>query len=65
MAKGQEELVVITRAYDLVLWSCHHTSRFPRNHHFVLGERIERFAADLDADFLEEILRGEGILENP
>ncbi len=37
-----EELTVITKAYDLVLWSCHHTSRFPRNQRFVLGERIER-----------------------
>ena len=41
MAK-REELVVITKTYDLVLWSCNHTSRFPRNHRFVLGERIER-----------------------
>ena len=46
MAK-REELVVITKTYDLVLWSCHHTSRFPRNHRFVLGERIERQLYDL------------------
>ena len=26
----------------LILWSCNHTSKFPRNHRFVLGERIER-----------------------
>jgi hypothetical protein len=42
-----QELVVITKAYDLVLWSCHHTSRRPRNHRFVLGERIERKLYDL------------------
>src|SRR5215469_16288867 len=41
MAKDQE-LIVITKTYDLILWSCNHTSRFPRNHRFVLGERIER-----------------------
>jgi hypothetical protein len=35
-----EELVVITKTYDLILWSCHHTGKFPRNHRFVLGERI-------------------------
>jgi hypothetical protein len=35
-------LIVITKTYDLILWSCKHTSRFPRNHRFVLGERIER-----------------------
>jgi hypothetical protein len=26
----------------LILWSCNHTGKFPRNHRFVLGERIER-----------------------
>jgi hypothetical protein len=29
------------------IWSCHHTSRFPRNHRFVLGERLERNLYDL------------------
>src|SRR3954452_11263173 len=45
--RGQEELNVITRTYDLILWSCHHTGKFPRNHRFVLGERIERNLYDL------------------
>ena len=40
--KRHEELVIITKTYDLILWSCHHTGKFPRNHRFVLGERIER-----------------------
>jgi hypothetical protein len=35
------------------LWSCHHTGRFPRNHRFVLGERIERNLYDL----LETLVR--------
>ena len=47
MARVGQELVVITKAYDLVLWSCHHRSRFPRSHRFVLGERIERNLYDL------------------
>lgn len=42
MAAQRAELTVITKTYDLVLWSCRHTSRFPRNHRFVLGERLER-----------------------
>ena len=42
MAKAEQELIVITKMYDLVLWSCNHTGRFPRNHRFVLGERLER-----------------------
>ena len=45
--KRDEELVVITKMYDLILWSCNHTSKFPRNHRFVLGERIERNLYDL------------------
>src|SRR3954449_1026281 len=40
--RSQEELTVLTKTYDLILWSCHHTGQFPRNHRFVLGERIER-----------------------
>src|SRR5258708_40371897 len=46
MAK-ERELVVITKTYDLILWSCNHTGKFPRNHRFVLGERIERGLYDL------------------
>jgi hypothetical protein len=40
MARRQDhkELVVITKTYDLILWSCNHTGKFPRNHRFVLGE---------------------------
>jgi hypothetical protein len=40
--RDYEELVVITKTYDLILWSFHHTGKFPRNHRFVLGERLER-----------------------
>jgi hypothetical protein len=43
----EKELGVITKTYDLVKWSCGHTSKFPRNHRFVLGERIERRLYDL------------------
>jgi hypothetical protein len=45
--QGRPELLVLTKAYDLVLWSCQHTARFPRSHRFVLGERIERNLYDL------------------
>ena len=40
--KKDQDLIVITKTYDLILWSCNHTGKFPRNHRFVLGERIER-----------------------
>src|SRR5215831_7567869 len=45
--RDYEELTVITKTYDFILWSCHHTGKFPRNHRFVLGERIERNLYDL------------------
>jgi hypothetical protein len=51
--RDHEELVVLTKTYDLILWSCHHTGRFPRTHRFVLGERIERNLYDL----LETLIR--------
>ena len=41
------ELTVITKTYDLIRWACLLTSRFPRHHRFVLGERIERRLYDL------------------
>jgi hypothetical protein len=47
VAMPEQELPLITRTYDLVKWSCQHTSKFPRNHRFVLGERIERRLYDL------------------
>jgi hypothetical protein len=43
----RQELLVITKTYDLIAWACKHTSRFPRNHRFVLGERLERNLHDL------------------
>jgi hypothetical protein len=45
--KKAEELIVITKTYDLILWSCNHTGRFPRQHRFVLGERLERTLYEL------------------
>ena len=51
--RKQEELAVITKTYDLILWSCNHTSRFPRQHRFDLGERLERTLYDL----LETLVR--------
>ena len=51
--KKDQELIVITKTYDLILWSCNHTSKFPRNHRFVLGERIERNLYNL----LETLIR--------
>jgi hypothetical protein len=51
--KRHKGLVVITKTYDFILWSCNHTGKFPRNHRFVLGERVERTLYDL----LETLIR--------
>ena len=51
--RKDEELVVITRTSDLILWSCNHTSKFPWNHRFVLGERIEQRLYDLLETLIE------------
>src|SRR5262245_41691020 len=40
--RDYEDLTVITKTYDLILWFCHHTGKFPRTHRLVLGEQIER-----------------------
>ncbi|MFN7876276.1 MAG: four helix bundle protein [Pirellula sp.] len=46
-SRKQEELVIIVKTYDLMKWCCEHTSKFPRNYRFVLGERIERNLYDI------------------
>ena len=35
------EMLVITKVYDLVIWSCRHVTKFPRSHRFTLGDRLE------------------------
>lgn len=50
---GETELSVIRKTYDLVKWSCEHTGRFPRNHRFVLGERLERRLYELLETLIE------------
>ena len=45
--KKTEELIVITKTYDLIVWTVNHTSRFPRNHRHVLGTRIEQQLYDV------------------
>ena len=45
--KKNQELTVITKTYDLIVWTVNHTSRFPRNHRHVLGLRIEQHLYDV------------------
>ena len=41
MAKAGPEMLLITKAYDLVVWSCRHVAKFPRSYRFTLGDRLE------------------------
>lgn len=41
-AKAPAELQVISRTYDLVVWSCRHLEKFPRSFRFTMGEQLER-----------------------
>lgn len=33
--------LVISKTYDLMVWTVNHTSRFPRSHRYALGLRLE------------------------
>jgi hypothetical protein len=41
MAEAPAELLVITRTYDLVLWTSRHVAQFSRAHRHTLGVRLE------------------------
>ena len=41
MAKAGPEMLLITKVYDLVVWSCRHVAKFLRSHRFTLGDRLE------------------------
>ena len=47
------ELDIITRTYDLILWSLNHTCKFPRDHRFSLGARLEDTLYSLFDDLIE------------
>jgi hypothetical protein len=38
--KSEADLPIITKVYDLILWSAHHVAQFPRSHRYTLGERL-------------------------
>ncbi len=47
------ELQIVSRVYDLILWTLNHTSKFPRDHRFSLGTRVEESLYGLLDDVLE------------
>ena len=53
MPAATDDLQVVARAYDMILWTCSHVARFPRLHRFALGKRLD----DLLAAVLEGLVR--------
>ena len=48
-----EELPIIRAHYDLILWLTPKMGKFPREHRFTIGQRIERLLGDI----LEKLIR--------
>jgi hypothetical protein len=44
---------LINQFYDLVIWSANHVGKFPRNHKFTLGDRLQTRLYDV----LETLIR--------
>ncbi|MBP8131826.1 MAG: diversity-generating retroelement protein Avd [Candidatus Hydrogenedentes bacterium] len=49
----EQELPIIQRSYDLLLWLIPRVNAFPRDYRFVLGDRIEARLLDI----LEKLIR--------
>lgn len=47
------ELLVVQKAFDLVIWGCRHVARFPRSYRVTLGDRLEHRLYSI----LEDLLR--------
>src|SRR4051812_36634980 len=47
MAEGTGELLVISKTYDLVQWTCRHLANFPRSFRMTLGDRLEHRLYDV------------------
>ena len=48
-----ESLSIIQHVYDLILWYVPRVNKFPRDHKFIVGDRIQRTLYDL----LERLIR--------
>jgi len=47
------DLEILTRTYDLILWTLNHTAKFPRSHRYSLGTRMEERLYSLLDDLVE------------
>ena len=51
MLNTPDELLIISRTYDLILWTCRHVAAFPRAYRYTLGQRLDDY---LNAVSLEQ-----------
>jgi len=47
------DLEILTRTYDLIMWTLNHTAKFPRSHRYSLGTRMEDRLYGLMDDLVE------------
>lgn len=47
------DLPILTKTYDLVMWTLNHTAKFPRSHRYSLGTRMEQRLYSLFEDLIE------------
>ena len=47
------DLEILSRTYDLILWTLNHTAKFPRSHRYSLGTRMEDRLYSLLDDLVE------------
>ena len=41
MRTTSNELHIINKAYELLIWTANHVAKFPRSHKFTLGDRLQ------------------------
>ena len=56
------ELSAITKTYDLVLWLLPHIAKFPREHRFTLGNRLEEGVLEILETLVEASYAKEKVL---
>jgi hypothetical protein len=53
MTASSQELPIIQKTYDLIKWYVPHLNKLPRNHKFVLGDRITSGLYDVLEHFIQ------------
>lgn len=57
-----ENLDVVTKTYDMILWLLPQVAKFPRSHRFTLGDRLESLALDILEHLIEAQYRSKKLI---